>query len=328
MKDLRTAVAIFAVALLLIPLILALSGNDVNNSSYTYSSKDEAVKPDVKDITFEVRDCRSGAQSKVAGFDLICGVVAGEMPSEYDEQALEAQAVAAFSYCCYLREHSTGGAYIRIGMDVAYLPCGSAKKLWGADFERQWNKIEDAVRKVYGKALFYGGRVIEATYCDMSSGITESCKDVYGNTLPYLVEVASPGDKLEKDYLTHVTLTLRQFKAKVCASYPGASFYSGSRGGPEKFLANIKRSGAGGVNTATLCGESVTGRNIRGIFGLRSANFTLDYSGGKFTFAVRGYGHGVGMSQCGAEYMARQGVSWQNILKWYYKGAVIGNYIY
>lgn len=324
MKDWIIAVAIFALILLFTPMLLAGTGKTVNNSSYTYSSKEKIIDSTSKDITFRVRDFQSGVQDTVVGFDFICGVVAGEMPSEYNEQALKAQAVAAFSYCCYLREHSTGGAYIRIGMDVAYLPRDSAKKLWGTDFEKQWGKIEKAVRQVYGKALFYDGNVIEATYCDMSSGITESCKDVYGNVLPYLVEVASPGDKLEKDYLSHVTLTLEQFIEKVSASDSEAKFDIE----PEKFLVNIRRSGAGGVDTATLCGKNVTGRNIRSIFSLRSTNFTLAYSGGKFTFTVKGYGHGVGMSQCGAQYMARHGSSWQDILRWYYKGTTIGDYNY
>lgn len=322
MKDYLIAAAIFILILLFTPMLMAGTGKNVNNDGYTYAIAEKAANTGAKGTAFKICDAKSGAQSTVPGFDFICGVVAGEMPSRYDEEALKAQAVAAFSYCCCLRDKS-GDAYITTGSSVAYLPRNSAERLWGANFETQWGKIENAVREVYGNALFYNGEVIQANFCSMSSGITESSKDVFGDDLPYLVEVASPGDKLEKDYETHVTVTLKQFKAKA-ADFCGKAEFDGN---PGKFLTDIKRSGAGGVVTATLCGKKISGSQIRELFGLRSTNFTLSYSDGKFNFDVKGYGHGVGMSQCGAQYMALHGKSWREILEWYYKGTTVGDYL-
>jgi stage II sporulation protein D len=323
MKDFVIAVAIFALILLFTPLLLASTGKSVNKTESTYAIGEKTVSSvtneTATDKTFEIRDLKSGKKSTVNGFDFICGIVAGEIPSDYDEQAMKAQAVAAFSFCTYLNEH---GEEITTGEDVAYLPRDSAEKQWGKNFEKAWGKIESAVKDIYGKALFYNGELVEANYYSISSGTTESSKDVFGNEIPYLVEVSSPGDKLEKDYETHVALTLAQFKAKVKAFNPKAAFDKN----PQKYIADIKRSNAGGIITATLCGKSVSGQDIRTLFELRSANFTLSYSNGKFTFDVKGYGHGVGMSQCGAQYMAEHGKSWQEILEWYYKGAVVGDY--
>jgi stage II sporulation protein D len=156
----------------------------------------------------------------------------------------------------------------------------------------------------------------------MSSGVTENSKDVWGNSVPYLVEVQSPGDKLQKDFETHVTVTQTDFHTSVAAVVKGAVFSSN----PRSWLMDVKRSDAGGVTTATLCGKNVSGGDIRTIFGLRSTDFTVSFNSGKFTFDVKGFGHGVGMSQCGAEYMAQQGKSWQEILEWYYPGVSVGNY--
>lgn len=324
MKDYLIATAIFIVILLTVPLLMAETGKNMNNDNQLYAITASSMKSGQQDITFNISDPSSGNNISVDGFDFICGVVAGEMPSEYDDEALKAQAVAAFSYCCYKREKASGNApYITIGTDVTYLSRESAKEKWGDSFESRWGKIENAVREVYGKALFYDGKVIEANFFDMSSGMTESSKNVFGTDLPYLVEVVSPGDKLEKDFKTSVTLSLEEFKSKV-SQFDGSIKFAGS---PSKYIKNIKRSNAGGVISADLCGKKVTGRQIREIFGLRSANFTVSYKDGKFTFDVKGYGHGVGMSQCGAQYMALHGKSWQEILRYYYKGVVIGDYL-
>lgn len=324
MKDFLAATAIFAVILLIVPLIMAKTGKNMNNDNQIYAITAASMTDSEKDVAFNVYDPKTGKKSTVKGFDFICGVVAGEMPADYHEEALKAQAVAAFSYCCYKMENakSPDDAYITIGTDVAYLARESAKEKWGGGFDGRWGRIERAVKAVYGKALFYGGKVIEAHFFDMSSGMTESCKDVFGTDLPYLVEVASPGDKLEEDYETYVTLSLDEFKSKVLAFDKTADFSSE----PGRYLTNIKRSNAGGIISADLCGKTVSGRRIREIFGLRSTNFTLSYRDGKFTFDVKGNGHGVGMSQCGAQYMALHGKTWRQILEWYYKGAVIGDY--
>lgn len=322
MKDFIIAAAIFIAILLLIPFLLAETAHNVNNPDYIYAQSALTVQPGEKEITFSIRDGKTGALRDEEGYSFICGVVAGEMPAEYDTEALKAQAVAAYSFCCYKQAHVAAQGSIVTGTDVAYLSRSDAQKLWGSRFAAQWAKIADAVRAVYGQALFYGGQVIEANYCDMSSGITESSKDVYGTALPYLVEVESPGDTQAKGYLSRVRVTLAQFKERVSGLLPGVKFGAD----PQGYMTVLGRSKAGGVTSVKLCGTQVTGRDIRALFSLRSANFTVSWQDGGYLFTVRGDGHGVGMSQCGAEFMARQGKNWREILAWYYRGTTLGHF--
>lgn len=331
MKDYILTVAIFVVILLFTPLLLAVTGNKVKQNTAVYASNTHMVTITRDNETnesangsFKIKNTSTGVEQDVDAFDFICGVVAGEVPAEYNSEALKAQAVAAFSYCCYVKEHGNGGASITAGVNVAYVSKTEAQKSWGKNFDKEWDKIESAVQSVEGKALFYGNDVAEATYYAMSSGKTESCKDVWGDNVPYLVEVSSPGDTLQKDYLTHVTVSSTKFRSIINTAINGASFNKD----PKKWLTDEKLSGAGGVIAANLCGKTVSGKEIRTLFGLRSTNFNLNYSKSKdkFTFDVRGYGHGVGMSQCGAQYMAQQGKNWQKILTYYYHGTTIGDY--
>lgn len=335
MKESIIAAAIFIFLLLFIPFAFTGTAKSVHTAVPVHASSSEASGESAAEegggVTvagaesgagqFRIRSVSTGREEDVAAFDFICGVVAGEMPVEYEPEALKAQAVAAFSYCAYLREHPTGDGSIVTGLHVAYLPRAQAQTLWGSQFDANWAKIVSAVEAVRGYALFYGGDVALACYSDMSSGTTESSADVWNQALPYLVEVPSPGDKLEKDYLSRVTVKSADF-ARTAEALPGAKLQKD----PRAWLRVTKRSAAGGVLEAALGGKAVTGAQVRSWFGLRSANFSLSYKKGVFTFTVRGYGHGVGMSQCGAEYLAKQGKSWRQILAWYYRGAAVGEY--
>lgn len=319
MKDFIIYTAVFALLILILPMILTLKHKNMNKTACVYATALQTVTPRASDIFFDFKDGKTGKEMRERGFQFICGIVAGEMPASYNSEALKAQAVAAFTYCCYQKEH--GG--LKTGVNIAYLPQSEAQSKWGAKFADNWGKIELAVSEVYGKALFYNGKIINATFYDMSSGTTESCKDVFGDDFPYLVEISSPGDTLQKDFITHVSFTPDEFKAKVQSFIKNPDF----SGDPANYLRVNSRSGAGGVISATLCGKTVSGNDIRSIFGLRSSNFSLAYANGKYNFEVKGYGHGVGMSQCGAEYMALQGKNYKEILLWYYKGANIADYL-
>lgn len=318
MKDFIIPVAVFILLMLLIPMISLVNAKKVNNHVNTYASTSETISIRSDNFSFKIKNGKTGKYETVKGFDFICGVVAGEMPVSYNVEALKAQAVAALTYCLYQNEHGS----IVTGLSVAYLTPDEQKMRWGSNYEICKKKIELAVGEVYGKVLTYDGDIIDAVFFSMSSGTTENCKDVFGKDLPYLVEVASPGDTLQKDFISHANFTLDEFKAKVKAFAKDADF----SGDPAEYIKIEKRSDAGGVITARLCGKEVSGRDIRSIFGLRSANFTLSYNDGSFDFEVKGHGHGVGMSQRGAQYMAQQGKNWREILEWYYKGAEISDY--
>lgn len=321
MKDFIISIAIFIVLILFLPFIIIIFGKSVNNQPLAYATA-AVQSPAVKnDISFNIIDTKTGAERPVPGFEFICSVVAAEVPASYNDEALKAQAVAAFSYCIYNKENLND--QIKTGVNVAYISKEDAKIKFGAAFEKDWQRIENAVRAVYGKAVFYNGKAADTFFFDMSSGATESGKNVFGFDEPYLVEVASSGDSLEKDLVSEQTVSLADFRVKAKSLFPKIDL----GGSPENYISDIKRSSSGGIISAKLCGNAVTGPQLRELFSLRSANFTVSYTKSKFKFTVKGYGHGVGMSQRGAQYMALHGSDYEDILKWYYKGTSIGDYI-
>lgn len=326
MKGMASCVAVFAALMLLVPLIV------------TGGTKTPAVQPDtIKKINetevFRVMNVKTGKIENIGAYDYICGVVAAEEPAGFHTEALKAQAVAAFTYAVYRREDNLlkpSTNTVHKGADVctdpnhckAYLSKEDAQKEWGSSFDSDWTKISGAVAAVANKVMLYDNKPIIAVFSDMSSGTTESSKDVWGADLPYLTEVPSIGDTLAPGFESTVRLTKEQFQTKVKAKYADADFSAD----PSQWVSKITRSKAGGVISADICGKTITGENIRILLGLRSANFQVTWKDNIFTFNVKGYGHGVGMSQYGSDYLAGQGKKWDEILKWYYKGVTIGDY--
>ena len=330
MKDLLISCAIFAAIMLTIPLIVLVGGHPMNQSGSKYSSSESKIN---NSHTFTVYNASTDRVTEIGMLDYICGVVAAEEPASFHTEALKAQAVAAFTNAVHHREYNrstAGGNSLYKGADVstdpsvcmAYLSRQDAQKKWGAHFERDWEKISEAVCSVADKVMIYDSQPIAAVFCSMSSGTTESSKDVWGTEIPYLEETASIGDTLTPGFETKVTVSQQDFRKKVLEKYKDAVFPSG----PAGWISQVKRSAAGGVITASVCGKMLKGADIRSLFGLRSANFSLDYRAGIFTFTVKGYGHGVGMSQHGSDYLARQGKNYEQILLWYYKGVTITDY--
>jgi stage II sporulation protein D len=329
MKGFMATIAVFSVLILLIPLI-TLSGSKTLQYSATENSSELTNINSIE--TFRVLNVKTNKIETLDAIDYVCGVVAAEELPSFHTEALKAQAVASFTYAVYRldynKKHPNATSEYR-GADFAtgttsstYISKADAQKLWGKNFDYDWNKIYEAVKSVADKIMIYKNEPIAAVYCSMSSGTTENSKDVWGTEEPYLVEVKSVGDTLVPNFETKVTFTLEQFKQKVLAKYSGTVFSNT----PAQWINKITRSAAGGVITAEVCGNNLRGENIRTLFGLRSANFQLTYKNSVFTFDVKGYGHGVGMSQYGSDYMARQGSNWEDILKYYYKGIEIVNY--
>ncbi len=260
-----------------------------------------------------------GEIQKLSAKDYIRGVVAAEMPALYEAEALKAQAVAAYTFACY-RKSTKGDTEHDITADSktdqAYTSDAACHEKWGDKADEYLDKIAAAVDAVEGELLTYNGECALSVYHAMSSGTTTACYDVWGKDLPYLVSVASVGDTLDSDYLTTAQFSEAELKEKLL---PLAEI----NGEPQDWFKNLKVADSKRVVELELCGKSVSGGEIASALELRSANFEISYEGGTFTFTVRGYGHGVGMSQVGANYMAKQGSSYKEILYHYYKGCEI-----
>lgn len=251
------------------------------------------------------------------------GVVAGEMPALYPAEALKAQAVAARTYMCW---QMRSGAKHQ-GADVCsspaccqvYRPLSAAAAGWGDDAALYQAKIRYAVGQTDGQLLLYEGEPAQAVFHATSAGATENSADVWGEDLPYLRSVDSPGDLEAEKYEGRVEISLADCKKKLQNAWPGAKLGKNAGG----WFTDIERTEVGHVKKLKAGGVEVTGAQIRRVFGLLSSNFTVSVGSDTVVFSTRGYGHGVGMSQTGARAMALEGKRYTEILEWYYPGCEV-----
>ncbi len=294
------------------------------------------VSPGTSDLqseeaVFKVLDQESGTVYTYSERDFVLYTVASEMPATYQSEALKAQAVASYTYYSYRREQNASNPDPALqGADFSgnlpqtfpetYTPEG-LKERWGNKYDAYYEKLAAAVDEVIGKRLLYEDKLIFAAYHALNSGTTETAETVWGKAYPYLQSVPSPGDKLSPDYQSEARFSSEEFSSKLASVVEGLKL----EGDAASWVTGEPvRSSAGTVTALTVGGQTLTGRQIREALGLRSACFTVSYGEDGFVFSVQGYGHGVGMSQYGADYMARQGFTWNEILTHYYTGVTIG----
>ena len=260
--------------------------------------------------------------------EYLVGVVRAEMPASFEPEALKAQAVAARTYTLYkLQTGGNHGDTADICTDhtccQAYAGEESARANWGENADRYEAKVEAAVRDTDGEAILYGGVPILAVFHSSSPGLTRAAGEVWVNDLPYLQAVSSPeaGDRVP-NYYSRVEFTEDELRAKLLAAFPEADL----SGGMADWLKAPAADSAGTVGTVDLGGVTVKGTQVRSALGLRSACFTWEAQEGKMVFFVTGYGHGVGLSQYGANAMAAAGADYREILTHYYTGVTVEPY--
>lgn len=280
---------------------------------------------------FRILDQSTGEIHTVSVRDYVRGAVCSEMPVTFHEEALKAQAVSAHTYALCLQqqnrraqEPSLQGADFRAdpGNWRVYVTRQQAQERFGGHFEEYWGKICAAADSVIDQLLVYQGEPIAAAYHAISSGSTEAAQQVWGNPVDYLVPAQSPGDLLAPNYQVTVSLPVSQVQQRLEDSLGLAL-----TGEPESWFSVEERSPSGYVTRMRAGDAEITGLEFRQALELRSSHFTLDYVQDSQSFAITtlGYGHGVGLSQYGADYMARQGASWQQILLHYYPGATLAD---
>ncbi|WP_326975532.1 stage II sporulation protein D [Caproicibacter sp. BJN0012] len=312
---------ILFLAMFFIPF--AAIGSSAASKDGSQAGKNPSSEPAITGSSFHIMDSGTKQILTVGDREFMTGGVAAEMSPSAETEALKAQAVACYTYYSRLREiqkktpdASLNGADFSADLQNGqiYLTDDLRRKRWGSHYDEYAQALKTAIDPVFGQTLRSSGELIEATYYAISSGNTESSADVWGGERPYLVSVASPGDRFAGGYQTAVTLPTDKMKTDILAAAPDANL----SGDPSGWVGAAERTAAGSVKSILLGGKSITGNAARTAFGLRSANFTVNYSNGQFTFLVLGYGHDVGMSQTGAQYMAKEGVNYRQILSWYY----------
>jgi len=262
-----------------------------------------------------IRILRSDGKIDVVPFEqYIVGVVSGEMPVDFEIEALKAQAVAARSYAMkkmsynYNKEYDViDTIYNQVYLDQEYL-----KKAWGSNYITNINKIKKAVLETSGEYLAYNGEVIEAFYFSTSTGKTENSEEIFSSSKPYLKSVTSMWDKnVSPVFTTNFNFNKSDFLKKLKL-----------KESDKIIISVLSTTSTGRIKKISINGNIFTGSEVQTLLGLRSNYFSIEVKD-KIYITCKGYGHGVGMSQYGAHGMAKEGYKYDEILKHYYSGTEI-----
>lgn len=242
--------------------------------------------------------------------DYLIGVVSSEMPASFNLEALKAQSVLARTYA--LKTKQTGKKLTDTVSTQSYIDIDQMKNKWGNSFNTYYNKIKNAVENTNGEYLSYNGNYIEALYHSTNNGKTESSLDVFGNYYPYLISVSSEYDKNASSYLRTINMPLDTISNKLGLSLNNDSV-----------ISILSYTDGGNIKEININGNNFSGKKVRELLGLRSADFDISISDNNANITTRGYGHGVGMSQYGANGMANAGYGYKDILSHYYPGTTL-----
>ena len=256
---------------------------------------------------------RSGNLQQMTLEDYLLGVVLAEMPASFEPEALKAQAVVARTYTCKRMEggkHDAAAVCMDPGCCQGFR--APADYLDEGGKQTAVDKVRSAVKSTDGQVLHYDGSLIDATYFSCSGGSTEDAVAVWGQDVPYLRAVDSPGEEDAPRFTDSVSFTTSEFAGKLGLS---------DQGDPASWFGAVRYTEGGGVDTMVIRGKTFTGPRLRSALGLRSTAFSVSVDGKTITVTTRGFGLRVGMSQYGAQAMARTGSSCAEILAHYYTGA-------
>ena len=246
--------------------------------------------------------------------EYIVGVLAGEMPLSFNEEALKAQAVASRSYALKKMIYNKNNKYdvVDTVSNQVYLDNDELKKSWKDNYEKNILKLKKIVNETKGEFVTYNGEVIDAFFFSTSTGITENSENVFGKALPYLKSVVSTWDEISPMYRVVNEYNIKDFYNKLSLKYSDNLDIK---------YTNI--SSTGKVSELKINNVNISAKKIVDTFKLKSYYFKITKNNDKVMITTSGYGHGVGMSQYGANAMALKGYNYKEILKYYYKDVEI-----
>lgn len=261
----------------------------------------------VDNVTYIKVYRNNGNVEKIELEEYIVGVVGAEMPASFNKEALKAQSVVARTYA--LKFLNSGKKITDSSTTQNYKNASELKSMWGSSFNIYYKKIVDAVNSTKGEYLTYNGEYIDAVYHSTSNGKTEDSVNVWGNSFPYLVSVDSLYDKTNKSFLVSTFFSYEDLSNKLNIIITDDSVFN-----------IVSRNESGRVNKIEIDGVSYNGIDFRTLLSLRSTDFDIEKAIDGVNITTKGYGHGVGMSQYGANGMANNGYSYKDILLHYYRG--------
>ena len=281
------------------------------------------------DENMTIRLKRGNSIIELTMAEYLTGVVGAEMPAAFETEALKAQAVAARTYTMYKMQinpssnHPDADVCDDTACCKAYKDTEQLKEKWGVSYSAYMEKIKSIVSSTDGEYLSYENEPILAVFHSSSTGKTESCENVWGSSLPYLISVDSMENRENvPQYESVVTISPTNFSETIKSNHPDADF----SGNEDTWITKTQYSESGRLLTAKIGGVTVTGTELRKLFDLRSTGMDIAFTDNGVEFSVIGYGHGVGMSQYGANAMAQDGCTYQEILAWYYTDTNLTSY--
>lgn len=308
--------SLLTVAMLLVPLAVMKKDTDKPVSGSTETFEDTGY--------ISVMKSENGKVEKLSQKEYIVGVLAAETDMNYHDEALKAQAVASYTYALYMKrqgdKNDLNGADLSDDPQIhqGYLDEAQRKEKWGDDFEINETKAGKIADSVLGKVILYENEPILAVYHDFNSGKTESAATVWKKEIPYLVQVESAGDKLCTSLVSENNLSYDEFRDSL-SGIDGVVFDADKK----EWIGDIEKTESGYVLNVEICSNKVSSRDFRDVLGLKSCCFDVKSNEDGVEITVKGNGHMVGMSQYGADYMARQGSDFEEILKYYYSNVEI-----
>ena len=336
MKKHAAAALLLILSVVIIPAVPACISEKTDSSAEITTQSEECTtvpeetdrKPVFSAEPYKVLDIESGKVLEVPVRDYVIGAVCAEMPANFGIEALKAQAVAAHTYAERRRISAESFPDTELkGADFSndtskyqgYFTKERVKECFGERFEENYTKIASAVDEVLPYIITYENAPIIAAFHSMSGGYTESAENVWGAPVDYLVEVDSLSDMTAPHFREKVAFSRDELKAALKTSFPDIKL----GGDIKEWIKVLTVSDSGTVLTATAGDMTVSGGAIRDALGLRSASFEVSACGDEAEITTKGFGHGVGMSQYGANAMAAEGKSWREILGHYYPSCII-----
>ena len=331
MKKILLYILSFIILFFILPIIFTITPKAEteevvsNIENVTQEQPEQEVETTIYDYqkykTIKLFHSGSGQIEELPIDEYLYGVVSSEMPANYEAEALKAQAIVARTYTIYQIMNNSGkhpGADICDNSSCCQAWISKDERLskWAPEeAESNWNKIVDAVNSTSGRIITYQNKPINAFFHSNSGGKTESSLNIWGGIdYPYLKSVETAGEEGYTQYSSEAKFTKEELLNKLKEKYEDCEIdYS-----QENCIQILEYTTSGRVKTIKFGNKEIAGTEARTILGLRSTNFTFTISGDEIIFSVIGYGHGVGMSQTGADALAKSGSNCEEIIKHFY----------
>ncbi|MFQ9263532.1 MAG: stage II sporulation protein D [Clostridia bacterium] len=335
MKKILIYLLSFILIIFIIPALLTRRTLPVNSNEKISNQEEQNVENQTQTSnqneynyskygTISLLHKKTGEVEQVNLDEYLCNVVSAEMPANYEIEALKAQAIVARTYTIYKilnKKHDTADICDDSTCCQAWISKEDRLARWEeSQRESNWQKIVSAVNDTKGKIITYDDKPIDAFFHSNSGGVTEVPVNVWGGTgYPYLQSVETSGEDTYTQYSSEVVFTQEQLINKLKEKYSDISIdFSNSDD-----IKIMEYTESTRVKTVKFGNHEISGVEARSLLGLRSTNFEISIDDDNIKFSVKGYGHGVGMSQTGADSMAKQGSSAEDIIKHFYTGVEV-----